>query len=66
MAVWADFQDNDLPTVVQRAYRNGLIMSDGTDYDTGKLKYNSKGMGFASLDFREQERAVAILKKSIN
>jgi GntR family transcriptional regulator/MocR family aminotransferase len=66
MSVWADFLDNDLPAVVRRAYRNGLIMSDGTDYDTGNLKYNSKCLGFASLDFKEQEKAIGILKRSIN
>jgi GntR family transcriptional regulator / MocR family aminotransferase len=65
MSVWANFLDNDLPTVVKRAYKNGLIMSDGTDYDTGNFKYNSKGLGFASLDFREQERAIGVLKRSL-
>jgi len=65
MSVWANFMGNDLPDVVRRAYKNGLIMSDGTDYDTGAFKYNSKGLGFASLDFREQERAIGILKRSL-
>ncbi len=65
MSVWANFLDSDLPAVVAKAYKNGLIMSDGTDYDTGNLKYNSKGLGFASLDFREQEKAVALLKKAL-
>ena len=65
MSVWTNFLDNSLPAVVQRAYKNGLIMSDGTDYDTGKFKYNSNGLGFASLNFKEQEKAVAILKKSL-
>jgi len=65
MSVWTCFLDNDLPAVVQRAHKKGLIMSDGTDYDIGNLKYNSNGLGFASLDCREQERAVAILKRSL-
>lgn len=65
MSVWTNFLDNSLPDVVKRSYDNGLIMSDGTDYDTGKFKYNSNGLGFASLNFREQEKAVAILKKSL-
>ena len=65
MSVWTNFLDNNLPAVVQKAYKNGLIMSDGTDYDTGKFKYNSKVLGFASLNFREQERAISILKKSL-
>jgi GntR family transcriptional regulator / MocR family aminotransferase len=65
MSVWTNFLDNSLPAVVQKAYKNGLIMSDGTDYDIGNLKYNSNGLGFASLDCGEQERAVAILKRSL-
>jgi GntR family transcriptional regulator/MocR family aminotransferase len=65
MSVWTNFLDNSLPVVVQKAYKNGLIMSDGTDYDIGNIKYNSNGLGFASLDCGEQERAVAILKRSL-
>src|SRR5258708_5983888 len=65
MSVWARFLDRNLSAVVQRAYANGLIMSDGTDYDTNNVKYNSNGLGFASLDFREQEKAVALLKRSL-
>ena len=65
MAVWARFLDARLPAVVKRAEANGLIMSDGTDYDTGAFQYNSNGLGFASLDFKEQEKAVGLLKKSL-
>jgi GntR family transcriptional regulator / MocR family aminotransferase len=65
MSVWTCFLDRSLPVVVERAFKNGLIMSDGTDYDVGDLKYNSNGLGFASLDSREQERAVGILKRSL-
>ncbi len=65
MSVWTRFLDRSLGAVVQRANKNGLIMSDGTDYDTGRFKYNSNGLGFASLNFKEQERAIGILKKSL-
>jgi GntR family transcriptional regulator/MocR family aminotransferase len=65
MSVWTNFLGNSLPALVQKAYKNGLIMSDGTDYDIGNFKYNSNGLGFASLNFREQEKAIAILKKSL-
>jgi GntR family transcriptional regulator/MocR family aminotransferase len=65
MSVWTTFLDSRLPAVVQKAFKNGLIMSDGTDYDIGNLKYNSNGLGFASLDFGEQERVVGILKRSM-
>jgi GntR family transcriptional regulator / MocR family aminotransferase len=65
MSVWTKFLDKNLPGVVERANKKGLIMNDGTDYDTGEIQYNSSGLGFASLDFREQEKVVAVLKKSI-
>jgi hypothetical protein len=58
-----EFPENPLPSVVEKAYKKGLILSDGTDYDTGKIKYNSVGLGFASLNIKEQEKAVAILQE---
>lgn len=63
MSVWTHFLRNSLPAVVEKAYKKGLILSDGTDYDIGKTKYNSTGLGFASLNFRELESAVAVLKE---
>ncbi len=65
MSVWTRFLDRSLGAVVQRANKNGLIMSDGTDYDTGRFKYNSCGLGFASLNVKEQERAIGMLKRSL-
>jgi len=65
MSVWTNFLKNHLPVVVERAYKKGLILSDGSDYDTGEIKYNSVGLGFASLNFKEQEKAVALLKEIV-
>jgi GntR family transcriptional regulator/MocR family aminotransferase len=65
MSVWVDFLANSLTVVVPKAYKNGLILSDGTDYDTGRIKYNSTVLGFASLNAGEQEKAIAALRKSI-
>jgi GntR family transcriptional regulator/MocR family aminotransferase len=62
MSVWTHFLKSSLPVVVAKAYAKGLILSDGTDYDTGRIKYNSTGLGFASLTPREQEKAIAVLK----
>jgi GntR family transcriptional regulator/MocR family aminotransferase len=62
MSVWTTFLKNNLPVVSERAFKKGLIIRDGTDYDTKKIKYNSVGLGFASVNFREQEKAVEILK----
>jgi GntR family transcriptional regulator / MocR family aminotransferase len=63
MSVWVRFLQQRLPLVVGNAYKKGLIMSDGTDYDTAETKYNSVGLGFASLTFSEQEKAIGILKE---
>ena len=63
MSVWTRFLDHPLPAVVEKAYRRGLILEDGTDYDTNRIKYNSTVLGFASLNFKEQERAVEVLKQ---
>ena len=63
MSVWTHFLKNSLPVVAEKAYKKGLILSDGADYDTGKTKYNSTGLGFASLNLGEQEKAVAVLKE---
>lgn len=65
MTVWTKFLDSRLPAVVERAGKNGLIMNDGTDYDSGNIRYNSSGLGFASLDLKEQEKVIAILKRSL-
>ncbi|MHA4809513.1 MocR-like pyridoxine biosynthesis transcription factor PdxR [Flavitalea flava] len=63
MSVWTHFLKNNLPDVVEKAFKKGLILSDGADYDTEKIKYNSTGLGFASLNNGEQEKAVALLKQ---
>lgn len=53
---------NDLSIVAERALKKGLIIRNGKDYDTEKVKYNSVRLGFASLNFSEQEKAVEILR----
>lgn len=63
MSVWTKFLKHNLPKVAASVYEKGLIIRDGTDYDTKKIKYNAVGLGFASLNFKEQERAVGILKQ---
>lgn len=63
MSVWTRFIDHALPVVSQAASQRGLLLADGTDYDTGRRKYNSTVLGFASLNFAEQERAIGLLKR---
>jgi GntR family transcriptional regulator / MocR family aminotransferase len=63
MAVWAEFNGVDLKQVAAKAAKNGLTMGDGTLFNTGAKNYNSTRLGFASLNFKEQEKAVEILKE---
>jgi GntR family transcriptional regulator/MocR family aminotransferase len=62
MSVWTKFHTADLSVVSARALKKGLIIRNGKDYDTAKIKYNAVRLGFASLNFNEQEKAVEILK----
>lgn len=62
MSVWTKFHKIDLSMVAERALKKGLIIRNGKDYDTDKVKYNAVRLGFASLNFSEQEKAVEILR----
>jgi GntR family transcriptional regulator/MocR family aminotransferase len=66
MSVWVKFLKNDLRVISGKALSKGLIISDGTDYDTEKVKYNAVRLGFASLNFKEQEKAFKILRELLN
>ncbi len=66
MAVWARFTHKKLPEVAAAAYKKGLVISDGTDYDRGKNKYNSACLGFAALNETEQVKVVSILKEVLS
>jgi GntR family transcriptional regulator/MocR family aminotransferase len=63
MSVWTRFIDHSLLAVTKTAFERGLVLEDGTDYDTSSMKYNSTALGFASLNFAEQERAIGLLKE---
>jgi GntR family transcriptional regulator/MocR family aminotransferase len=65
MSVWAQFPHTDLTKLSRAAYEKGLIIKDGTEYDTLTRKYNSVRLGFASLNFKEQDQAVDILKRLV-
>jgi GntR family transcriptional regulator / MocR family aminotransferase len=65
MSVWTRFLKDDLTMISRKAFERGLIIRDGTDYDTAKQKFNSVRLGFASLNFKEQMQAVKILKEVI-
>jgi GntR family transcriptional regulator/MocR family aminotransferase len=64
MSVWVNFLKHDLARIAKRTAEKGLMMRDGMDYDHGNTSYNSLRMGFASLNFNEQNKAVSILKQA--
>jgi GntR family transcriptional regulator / MocR family aminotransferase len=66
MSIWAKFNTADLHEVSKIAEVNGLLIGNGKIYDSPTVKYNSVRIGFASLNFAEQEKAVDILVKSVH
>ncbi|HEX5171940.1 MAG TPA: PLP-dependent aminotransferase family protein [Cyclobacteriaceae bacterium] len=65
MSVWTKFNGIDLQKLSEAVSKKGLLISDGTKYDSKEVKYNSIRMGFASLNISEQEEAIEILKSCI-
>jgi GntR family transcriptional regulator / MocR family aminotransferase len=64
MALWATFNKRyALPLVAGKAASMGLYMSDGGFYNSATINYNALRMGFASLNEKEMEETVMILKK---
>ena len=61
MSVWTTFNDTDLGKLSRTAFKKGLAIGDGREYNTGNVNYNSLRMGFASLNMAEQEQAIGIL-----
>jgi GntR family transcriptional regulator/MocR family aminotransferase len=63
MSVWAKFNDTDLTSVSERAAKKGLTISNGKIYNTSNVNYNSCRLGFASLNLKEQQKAIEILAR---
>jgi GntR family transcriptional regulator / MocR family aminotransferase len=62
MSVWVNFNKIDLKKLSTNSAQQGLILSDGSIYNTHKENYNSARLGFASLDFKEQEKVIDVMK----
>jgi len=66
MAVWIKFNKKySLPAIARKASAQNLYLSDGGFYNSGTVNYNALRMGFASLNEKEMEEAVGILKKIV-
>lgn len=67
LAVWSVFDaGTDLVHLSEKALKNGLYIDNGLFYKNESFDTNSIRMGFASLDEREIEKALGILKKSLD
>lgn len=66
MAVWVLLRkDISWSKVAASCQSEGLSIPDYRNYDQGNLGHNGMRLGFASLDFKEQEHVISILKSSI-
>jgi GntR family transcriptional regulator/MocR family aminotransferase len=65
MSVWAKFKGVELSKISERAFRRGLVVSNGALYNSPAKNYNAARMGFASLTEKEQDKAIAILNECI-
>ncbi|HEY5745264.1 MAG TPA: PLP-dependent aminotransferase family protein [Chryseolinea sp.] len=65
MSIWTTFHDVDLKKMSAHAARKGLLIGDGSLYNTHTKNYNALRLGFASLQLREQDRAVEILRDAV-
>ena len=64
LSVWTRFHKVDPKEVVKMAAKEGLLFYDGSTFNT-KHTFNSTRLGFSSLNFQEQERAIEILQRCI-
>jgi GntR family transcriptional regulator/MocR family aminotransferase len=66
LALWTKFKkEYPLPAISARAAGNGLMISDGRMYDIDGHHFNALRIGFASMNEKELEEAVSLLKRSI-
>lgn len=64
LAVWTKFLAADIADVCSKASEKGLLFLDGTIYNT-RHSANATRLGFSSLNFVEQEKAVEILREAV-
>lgn len=65
MSVWTKFNNVDLKLIAEKVAKKGLIIGNGVIHNSVTKNYNATRLGFASLNFKEQEKAIEILKKVI-
>ncbi|HEV2481890.1 MAG TPA: aminotransferase class I/II-fold pyridoxal phosphate-dependent enzyme, partial [Puia sp.] len=66
-AVWARFGDRSMTSISAAAAKLGLGLTNGHDYwHVPANRINAVRLGFASLNEKEMEEAVCLLRKAVN
>ncbi|HYF29625.1 MAG TPA: PLP-dependent aminotransferase family protein [Chitinophagaceae bacterium] len=66
MAIWTRFNKKyPLAHIAGFAAARGLLMSDGSIYNTSGTDHNALRFGFASLNPKEMEESISIIKKAL-
>jgi GntR family transcriptional regulator/MocR family aminotransferase len=66
LAIWAKFDKSvPLPPLTEKLRSQGLILSNGLIHNISSASLNTTRMGFAWMNRKETERAIAILTKTI-
>ncbi|HTB26826.1 MAG TPA: hypothetical protein VK711_15750, partial [Puia sp.] len=66
LAIWAKFDKSvPLPPLTEKLRSQGLILSNGLIHNISSASLNTTRMGFAWMNRKETERAVALLTKTI-
>ena len=64
MSVWVQFDKRyALKKISEKAATQGLFIGNGSFYNTDKIDYNALRMGFASLNEKEIQGTMGVLKK---
>jgi GntR family transcriptional regulator/MocR family aminotransferase len=66
LAIWAKFDKSiPIPPLTEKLRSQGIILSNGLIHNISSVSLNATRMGFAWMNEKESERAVAILAKTI-
>jgi len=66
LAIWAKFEKSvPIPPLTEKLRAKGIILSNGLIHNTSSVPFNATRMGFAWMNEKEAEKAVAVLTKTI-
>ena len=66
LAIWAKFERSvPIPPLTEKLRSKGIILSNGLIHNTSSTSLNATRMGFAWMNEKEAEKAVALLTKTI-